>query len=95
MLYDQAQLTPIYDALYIITKKEIYKKASIGVLKYVQEQMTSPEGGFYSAEDADSLPTEESDEKKEGAFYVWSYDGKTIEICANCRDQRNTRRERC
>lgn len=32
------------------------------------------EGGFYSAEDADSLATEDASEKREGAFYVWTYD---------------------
>ena len=38
----------------------------------MQRDLTSPEGGFYSAEDADSLPNEKSREKIEGAFYVWT-----------------------
>ena len=40
-------------------------------LDYVARDLTSPDGGFYSAEDADSFPTKEAKEKKEGAFYVW------------------------
>lgn len=42
------------------------------IITYVSTRLTSPEGGFYSAEDADSLPTNESTSKKEGAFYVWT-----------------------
>jgi uncharacterized protein YyaL (SSP411 family) len=41
-------------------------------LDYVLRDLTSPEGGFYSAEDADSLPQATATEKKEGAFYVWT-----------------------
>ena len=41
-------------------------------LDYVLRDLTSPEGGFYSAEDADSLPEPSATEKREGAFYVWT-----------------------
>ena len=42
------------------------------IVSYVAKDLRSPEGGFYSAEDADSLPTRDSAVKKEGAFYVWT-----------------------
>ena len=42
------------------------------IVSYVAKDLRSPEGGFYSAEDADSLPTRDSVVKKEGAFYVWT-----------------------
>jgi len=44
------------------------------IVAYVKECLTSKEGGFYSAEDADSLPTSESTKKIEGSFYVWTKD---------------------
>ena len=42
------------------------------IISYVAKSLTSTEGGFFSAEDADSLPSHESTVKKEGAFYVWT-----------------------
>ena len=42
------------------------------IVTYVARDLRNPEGGFYSAEDADSLPTFDSTVKKEGAFYVWT-----------------------
>lgn len=45
---------------------------AIDIIGYVARDLRGPEGGFYSAEDADSLPSSESTVKKEGAFYVWT-----------------------
>lgn len=45
---------------------------AIDIVTYVGRDLRSPEGGFYSAEDADSLPSNDSTVKKEGAFYVWT-----------------------
>ncbi|MDH3252632.1 MAG: thioredoxin domain-containing protein, partial [Ignavibacteria bacterium] len=74
MLYDQAQLVMSYVDLYQITHDEYYATIVRDVLDYVMRDMTDPEGGFYSAEDADSGTPEDPEEKAEGAFYVWTKD---------------------
>ncbi|MEM6822567.1 MAG: thioredoxin domain-containing protein, partial [Verrucomicrobiota bacterium] len=72
MLYDQAQLVSAYVEAYQISGDEAFAEVAHDILRYVLRDMTSPAGGFYSAEDADSYPEEGASKKTEGAFYVWS-----------------------
>ena len=78
MLYDQAQLVLAYVEAAQVTGEDFYASVADDTLQYVLREMRSPEGGFYSAEDADSVPPEEAGasapHKKEGAFYVWASD---------------------
>lgn len=67
MLYDQAMLLMAYTEAYQATGKEEYKETAEQVITYVLRDLTSTEGGFYSAEDADS-------EGEEGKFYLWEVD---------------------
>jgi len=73
MLYDQAQLAISYLEAFQITHDSFYADIARGTLDYVLRDMTHPEGGFYSAEDADSVIDPAHPEVKgEGAFYVWT-----------------------
>ena len=72
MLYDQAQLASAYLDAFQITGDLTYEGIARDTLDYVRRDLTSPEGGFYSAEDADSLTKVGGHEKAEGAFYVWT-----------------------
>jgi len=74
MLYDQAQLAQVYLTAYQLSGEDVFAKTARNILQYVGHDLTSPEGGFFSAEDADSLPQTGAARKTEGAFYVWTYD---------------------
>jgi hypothetical protein len=75
MLYDQAQLALAYLEAYQATGDPDLAGVADDTLRYVARDMTDPRGGFYSAEDADSLPPEAAAtpgaKKSEGAFYLW------------------------
>src|SRR6202043_908792 len=72
MLYDQAQLAVAYSETVQASADAELERTLRETLDYVMRDLTSPEGGFYSAEDADSLPRAGAAEKREGAFYVWT-----------------------
>jgi hypothetical protein len=77
MLYDQAQLVLAYTEAAQASGDLFYAGVAEDTLLYVLRDMTDPLGGFYSAEDADSVPPEEAEagaHKKEGAFYLWRAD---------------------
>ncbi len=73
MLYDQAQLIHSFLDAYQLTKDEYFAGIARETLDYVLREMTAPEGGFYSAEDADSADPNDPGKIAEGAFYVWSH----------------------
>jgi uncharacterized protein YyaL (SSP411 family) len=75
MLYDQAQLVLAYIEAAQLTGDPFFASVAIDTLDYVRTELTDEGGGFYSAEDADSVPPEEPGTRKmEGAFYIWRED---------------------
>jgi uncharacterized protein len=86
MLYDQAQLVLAYVEAAQLTGEAFFADVAIDTLDYVRTDLTDGAGGFYSAEDADSVPPEQAGDpppstplgagphKMEGAFYIWRED---------------------
>jgi uncharacterized protein YyaL (SSP411 family) len=76
MLYDQAQITFAALETYQLAADTFFADVAEDTLEYVLREMTNPEGGFFSAEDADSIPPEDARtpnaHKTEGAFYLWT-----------------------
>jgi uncharacterized protein YyaL (SSP411 family) len=77
MLYDQAQITLAALETYQLAADRFFAEVAEDTLEYVLREMTNQEGGFFSAEDADSVPPEDAANsqahKMEGAFYLWTY----------------------
>ncbi len=74
MLYDQAQLARSYLDAFQMTHDPFYGQVARDILDYVRRDLADPGGGWYSAEDADSLFEQGKPEHGEGAFYVWKAD---------------------
>jgi len=84
MLYDQAIISRTFLEMYQITKDPFYSDTAREVFEYCLKDLRDSKGGFHSAEDADSVDSYEFQgmspdssqihEKKEGAFYLWTYD---------------------
>ena len=77
MLYDQAQLAVAYLDAFQITRDKQYQSVARDILDYVGRDMTSKEGGFFSAEDADSpvaagIGDAGHSKTAEGSFYIWT-----------------------
>jgi len=76
MLYDQAQITLACLETYQLAADRFFAEVAEDTLEYVMREMTNADGGFFSAEDADSIPPEHATDPKahktEGAFYLWT-----------------------
>ena len=75
MLYDQALLAGAYLHGFLVTHEARYQRVVVSTIEYVLQELRHADGGFFSAEDADS-------EGVEGKFYLWSIDEIT-EVCGN------------
>ena len=78
MLYDQAQLVLAYLEAAQLTGDRFYADVAADTLDYAMRDLADADGGFFSAEDADSVPPEHASDptphKSEGAFYIWRDD---------------------
>jgi uncharacterized protein YyaL (SSP411 family) len=71
MLYDQAQLLTAYVEGWQITQTAFFETIARNTVTYLKRDLRHKDGGFFSAEDADSLSAADAAHKTEGAFYVW------------------------
>src|SRR5207237_8512674 len=78
MLYDNAQLAEVYARAYRLTQKPLYRRVLDETLEFVGRELTAPQGGFYSALDADSSGGE-------GLFYIWT-DQELADVLADRDD---------
>lgn len=72
MLYDQAQIAPLYLEAWRRTRNPAFAAIVENLFAYVLRDLTHEQGGFCSAEDADSLPAYGAASKKEGAYYIFT-----------------------
>ncbi|XP_008313005.1 spermatogenesis-associated protein 20 [Cynoglossus semilaevis] len=72
MLYDQAQLAVAYITASQVSGEQFFADVAKDILRYVSRDLSDKSGGFYSAEDADSVPASGGTKKREGAFCVWT-----------------------
>lgn len=99
MLYDNAQLLNAYLDAYLLTNDPLLLDTVHDVATYlISAPVQSKTGGFHASEDADSAPSSSTQESKEGAFYVWSFEefGKVIgdeKAAAICADYYNVKPE--
>jgi uncharacterized protein YyaL (SSP411 family) len=73
MLYDNAQLVEVYSKAFAATKNPLYRNVVDETLAYVKREMLSPEGAFYSSQDAET-------HHEEGRFYVWTHEELTAAL---------------
>ena len=71
MLYDQGQLAGLYFDAFQVSRDSFYLQIGTKILDYVLRDMTDAQGGFYSAEDADSVDEHDRSRHGEGLFYLW------------------------
>ncbi|MFV9615398.1 MAG: thioredoxin domain-containing protein [Gammaproteobacteria bacterium] len=71
MLYSQALMVMAYSDFYKIETQDRYKQLVFQTLNFVKQEMQSPDGGFYTALDADSERADKPGEHSEGAYYLW------------------------
>jgi uncharacterized protein len=72
MLYDNALLARVYVEMFQATADPFFRRIAEETLDYIAREMRHPAGGFFSTQDADSLPGPGADHKHEGAFFVWT-----------------------
>ncbi|MEM4897790.1 MAG: thioredoxin domain-containing protein [Pyrobaculum sp.] len=67
LLIDNVELLSVYVKWHILTKKELYKDAAVGVVNWLDDFMRDPEGGYYASQDADV-------DGEEGGYYLWTFE---------------------